>query len=63
MNAFEVLNQAYGNNNGLCESNEVCIFSPNIGAYQGTENPFANPACTFSGSAISTVKLHGFPTN
>jgi len=24
-----------GNDNGLCESDETCLFMPNIGSYQG----------------------------
>ncbi len=30
-NAVEIT----GNGNGLCESNETCLYTPNMGAYQG----------------------------
>lgn len=34
-NAFEPANDESGNNNGLCEINENCQFTPNLGSYQG----------------------------
>jgi len=34
-NAVEVLKDYIGNDNGLCESDEMCLFTPNIGSYQG----------------------------
>jgi hypothetical protein len=33
--AVEVTDDLVGNDNGLCESGEVCLFTPNIGSYQG----------------------------
>ena len=33
-NAVEILNTG-GNDNGLCESGETCLYTPNFGAYQG----------------------------
>jgi parallel beta-helix repeat protein len=33
--ASEVLMDDIGNDNGLCESNETCLYTPNIGSYQG----------------------------
>ncbi|MDX1956956.1 MAG: hypothetical protein SFU98_00190, partial [Leptospiraceae bacterium] len=34
-NAVEILGDWKGNDDGLCNSNEECIYTPNIGAYQG----------------------------
>ncbi|MCZ8157976.1 MAG: hypothetical protein O9264_17780 [Leptospira sp.] len=34
-NAREILGDGKGNENGLCESNEECLYTPNLGAYQG----------------------------
>ncbi len=34
-NAVELLEDEQGNNNGLCESDETCVATPNIGSYQG----------------------------
>ena len=33
--AVEMPSDGIGNDNGLCESNETCLYTPNIGAYQG----------------------------
>jgi hypothetical protein len=37
--AVEVMRDGLGNENLLCESGETCLFSPNIGAYQGHGEP------------------------
>jgi hypothetical protein len=34
-NAIEIMNDGIGNENAFCESGETCLFTPNIGAYQG----------------------------
>ncbi|HNI90375.1 MAG TPA: hypothetical protein PKX55_19635, partial [Leptospiraceae bacterium] len=34
-NSIEILGDWKGDDDGLCESNEDCIYSPNIGVYQG----------------------------
>jgi len=39
VNATERLFDERGNDNGLCESDESCVYSPNIGAYQGMAIP------------------------
>lgn len=41
-NAVEVFADGVGNENGFCESNEECIFTPNIGAYQGHSSDSSN---------------------
>ncbi len=33
--AIEIEGDGIGNDNSLCESNESCLYTPNIGAYQG----------------------------
>ncbi len=35
VNATEQMRDGDGNDNGLCESGETCVFTPNLGAYQG----------------------------
>lgn len=37
-NAIEILNDGVGNENGLCEANEDCLYTPNISSYQGHGN-------------------------
>ncbi len=34
-NAVEIMNDNVGNDNSLCETDEACIFTPNVGGYQG----------------------------
>ena len=34
-NAFEIMGDGIGNDNSLCETNEACILTSNIGSYQG----------------------------
>lgn len=54
-NAVERLNDFNGNENGLCENNEICIYTPNIGAYQGHGEYIS--AGVFSDGIISGVTL------
>jgi hypothetical protein len=37
-NSVELIGDGVGNDNGLCEANEDCLVTPNIGAYQGHGN-------------------------
>ncbi|MEK6742021.1 MAG: right-handed parallel beta-helix repeat-containing protein [Nitrospirota bacterium] len=50
-----------GNGNGLCESGETCLYTPNIGAYQGHGNLIS--AGAFSDGTITGVTLMKFETN
>lgn len=65
-NAIEITDpqsSAYGlvgNHDGLCESNEACIYTPNIGAYQG-EGSLATGSCVTSG-AVNAATLYKFAT-
>lgn len=34
-NAIEIMDDGIGNDNSLCETDEACILTPNIGSYQG----------------------------
>ncbi|MBE7412868.1 MAG: right-handed parallel beta-helix repeat-containing protein [Leptospiraceae bacterium] len=67
-NAIELINDGTGNDNGLCESNENCLYSPNIGAYQGhgTIQSASNVSgCSDigTGTAITNVKLFQYVGN
>jgi hypothetical protein len=59
LNAFEVLDDDIGNDNGLCESTEACIYAPNIGAYQG-EGEFEENTCIFQDGTISGVAMYAY---
>lgn len=64
-NAVEVVGDDIGNDNGLCESGEACIYSPNFGVYQGDGNYLTNGTCNFqtSGGSVSGVTMYGYPNN
>lgn len=66
-NAIEFVGDNRGNENGLCESGEVCVYTPNFGGYQGEGALFSN-SCIFSdnGDAINNVTgvtMYFYPTN
>ena len=57
-NAYEQMGDNIGNENGLCESNETCIYTPNFGAYQGAVNggsPAATTSCISFGTGVGTI--------
>ncbi len=43
-NAIEIFGDGVGNENGICESGEECMYTPNIGAYQGHSADSTNPS-------------------
>lgn len=51
-----------GNNNGLCESNESCLYLPNFGAYQGSGD-FWNNQCTFTNGTVTGARIFAYPIN
>ena len=50
-----------GNENGLCESNETCLMTPNIGAYQGHGELV--DAGTYSDSDLTNITLVRYAEN
>ncbi len=71
-NAMEIFNDGVGNDNGICESNEDCIYTPNIASYQGHGNLVkANQTTSTTnvcndigaGGTITNVKLWKYETN
>lgn len=65
-NAIEIPGLSIGNNNGLCESGEFCLYTPNYGAYQG-EGDYNSNECTFINSSlpnsVKDVKIYFYPAN
>ena len=60
-NASEIMGDGIGNDNGLCETDETCLFTPNIGSYQGHGSLVS--AGTFTdGDTITGVTLKEYPT-
>ena len=45
-NAYEVMFDNKGNDDGLCDSNEDCIYMPNFGSYQG-HGDYTSNECIF----------------
>jgi parallel beta-helix repeat protein len=63
-NTVEILGDAIGNDDTLCESHETCLFTPNIGAYQGHGNLVS--AGTFTDSTtggLAGITLLKYETN
>jgi hypothetical protein len=60
LNAVEILDGS-GNGNGLCESGETCLYTPNIGAYQGHGNLVS--AGPFTAGTITGVTLKKYEFN
>jgi len=59
-NAAEISGDGIGNNNGLCESGESCLFTPNIGSYQGHGNLL--PVNFIDGQLVN-IKLFAYEFN
>jgi hypothetical protein len=61
-NAVEIIGDVTGDNDGLCESNEACIYTPNIGAYQG-HGDFTTLTCAFQNGTVTGVTMYAYPNN
>jgi hypothetical protein len=65
INAQEIIDDAIGDNDGLCESFEACIYSPNFGVYQGSGD-YKTVKCNFqdsAGSGVTNVEIYAYPNN
>ncbi|MDX1960949.1 MAG: hypothetical protein SFU98_20435 [Leptospiraceae bacterium] len=64
-NAVEILNDGVGNENGLCEANEDCLLTPNIGSYQGhgTIIPASTASSACPDISSQGIKLYQFENN
>jgi hypothetical protein len=63
--AFEIAFDGIGDDDGLCESNDECIYSPHFGAYQGEGNPMTTSCTPSSGNPndLTGYKIYAYPTN
>jgi hypothetical protein len=59
--AVEILGDAIGDDDGLCESSETCLYSPNIGVYQGHGNLVS--AGSFTDGTLTGITLMQYETN
>ena len=62
LNAMEIIGDELGNDNGLCESGEACIYAPNIGAYQG-DGDYTTRTCVFQNGTVTGVQMYAYPSN
>ena len=60
--AYEIEGDGIGNDNWLCESNEACIYMPNLGAYQGHGGLDSN-TLSVDGVNVSGITLKKFRIN
>ena len=60
-NAVEILADGIGNDNGLCESTETCLYTPNIGSYQGSG--LLVSAGAFTDGTLTSITLMEFTKN
>ncbi len=60
LNAIEVLFDFDGDDDGLCESNETCLYAPNFGAYQGEGQV---SSCNFQNGTVIDVNMFGYDQN
>ncbi|MCB0363400.1 MAG: hypothetical protein KDD35_11790, partial [Bdellovibrionales bacterium] len=63
LNSVEILEDDIGDEDGLCESNEDCLYSPNFGPYQGEGDYFSNGTCIFQNGTVSNVSMYAYPIN
>lgn len=59
--AVEILDDGFGDEDGFCESSERCLYSPNVGAYQGHGDPVL--VGTISVDVVTNVTLYRYPFN
>jgi hypothetical protein len=59
VNALEILGDGIGDDDGLCESNEACVYSSYFGADQGWDVSYGASTCVFHDGTVTGVELHG----
>jgi hypothetical protein len=62
LNAVELRDGTTGNNDGLCESGETCVYTPNIGTYQG-HGALQAAGSIGIGGTLESIQLLEFATN
>ncbi len=58
----EQVGDGIGNDDLLCESNETCIYTPNIGSYQG-HGALVEAAVIGTGGTVGNVTLLQYESN
>ena len=70
VNALEIFDDDIGDDDGLCETGEACIYSPNFGAYQGEGDYLGGGTCAFQDrrpdetpTTVTGVRMYAYPVN
>lgn len=61
-NAVEIQGDDIGNDNTLCETNETCLYTPNMGSYQGHGN-LISAGSIGTGGTLENIILMKYETN
>ncbi|MCK4705771.1 MAG: hypothetical protein KAT90_09840, partial [Gammaproteobacteria bacterium] len=61
-NAVEIQGDGIGNDNTLCETNETCLYTPNMGSYQGHGN-LISAGSIGTGGTLENIILMQYETN
>ena len=61
-NAVEMQGDGIGNDNTLCETNETCLYTPNMGSYQGHGN-LISAGSIGTGGMLENIILMKYETN
>lgn len=61
-NAVEIEGDSLGNDNFLCESSETCLYTPNIGSYQG-HGSLVSAGMIGTGGTLSNITLMRYEQN
>lgn len=62
INAYEIFGDGLGNDNWLCETNEACVYTPNMGAYQG-HGPLVPVGTIGAGGTVQNIALQAYSVN
>lgn len=56
-NAIEIDGDGVGNDNGICESGESCVWAPNLGADQGS-GAISQGYCTVNSGPLTNIRVY-----
>ena len=59
MNALEIIGDSIGDEDGLCETEESCIYAPHFGAYLG-EGDYTAKTCSFTNGTVEDVTIYAY---
>lgn len=62
-NAVEIIGDGIGDDNGFCQSFEACLYTPNVGSYQGHGNLVSASVAVANTSTCSDIGSTGPVTN